>query len=225
MVRLHAIVEGQTEEEFFNSILRPHLASSQVYVDARCVETGRRGNRIYRGGLLDYGRARKDICLWMKEDQNPDAYFTTMFDMYALPTDFPGYDEARRQTDPLARAEKLEQSLKKDITHHLGQFLPYVQPHEFEALLFTDPDSFRYAFPERHEGCQELQRVRQEFPSPEHIDDGSETAPSKRILAVFADYDKVQDGPLLAQHMGLERIREECKHFNDWLEGLEGLAR
>lgn len=224
MIRLHAIVEGQTEEEFCNSILRPHLAGAEVYLDARCVETGRRGNRIFRGGLLDYRRARKDICLWMKEDQNPEAYFTTMFDMYALPPDFPGYEKALQRADPLARAEELEQGLKVEIAHHLDHFLPYIQPHEFEALLFADPRCFSYAFPGRDKQCCQLEKAVSQFPSPEHVDDGETTAPSKRIAALFPDYDKVHDGPMLIAHVGLEKARQVCQHFGDWLECLEQLA-
>jgi hypothetical protein len=78
-VRLHFIVEGQTEETFVNRVIIPHLASCSVWGDVRCVMTGRKRSTIHRGGLVSYARARKDILLWMKEDQNRDVAFTTMF--------------------------------------------------------------------------------------------------------------------------------------------------
>src|SRR2546427_19547 len=54
-------------------------------------------SRIYRGGLSKFQRAQKDLALWMKEDQNADAWFSTMFDVYRLPPDFPEYEDARRK--------------------------------------------------------------------------------------------------------------------------------
>lgn len=88
MIRLHIIAEGQTEETFVNNILCEHLGSFNISTDVRCVETGRRQNKIYRGGLLDYEKAKKDLELWLKHDQKTDARFTTMFDLYALPDNF-----------------------------------------------------------------------------------------------------------------------------------------
>jgi hypothetical protein len=83
MIRLHIVVEGQTEETFVNRVLSYHLGQYNISVDARQVETSRKHARIYRGGFdrsRGYQRARRDLALWMQEDQNADAYFTTMFD-------------------------------------------------------------------------------------------------------------------------------------------------
>ena len=89
MVRLNIIVEGHTEETFVRDILSPHLAMHGVYVGGvRRVETGRKRGKIYRGGVTNYGKAKKDIQMWMKQEK--DAWFSTMFDLYALPEDFPG---------------------------------------------------------------------------------------------------------------------------------------
>ncbi len=75
-VRLHFIIEGQTEETFVNQTLRPHLARFSIWAKARCVETGRKSGIKYRGGIVTYQKARKDIALWMLGDQNADAGFT-----------------------------------------------------------------------------------------------------------------------------------------------------
>ncbi len=96
MIRLHMIVQGQTEEAFVNQVLVNHFGYFNVIVDVRAVETSRRHGRIYRGGLLDYQRAKRDLVRWMREDQNNDAFFSTMFDLYALPDDFPAYAAAQR---------------------------------------------------------------------------------------------------------------------------------
>jgi len=89
----------------------------------------RRRGKIHRGGLVSYARAKKDVVLWMKEDRNPDAFFTTMFDLYALPSDFPAYGGARNMIDPYARVAFLEKAVSADIGD--PRFLPYIQLHEF----------------------------------------------------------------------------------------------
>ena len=100
-VRLHCIVEGQTEEAFVNQVLTIHLANQLILADVRYVETEAKHGRTYRGGATQYSRAKRDIDAWLRQDQNHDARFTTMFDLCGLPTDFPGYEEAKQKPDTL----------------------------------------------------------------------------------------------------------------------------
>ena len=112
MIRVNMIVEGQTEEEFAHDVLEMPLAQRSLYLSVRCVETSRdkKRGKIYRGGLLDYNRLRGDLVRWMKEDQKPDARFTTMIDLYALPDNYPEKDRVQtlkirdrcRQNDSIA---------------------------------------------------------------------------------------------------------------------------
>lgn len=224
MIRLHVVAEGQTEEELVNSVLADHLGAFDISVDVRCVETGRHKGKIHRGGMLDYRRAKKDLDLWMKEDRKPDAFFTTMFDLYALPDDFPGFAAARREPDPHRRVEALEASLAIDVAHQ--RFVPYLQLHEFEALLLSDPTCFRSRFREHEEGIQKLITICAAFASPELIDDGPQTSPSKRIAQQIPEYAgaKRSAGPLLAARIGLDAIRRKCPHFSAWLDMLEQLG-
>ena len=97
----------------------------------------KRKAREYRGGLLGYERAKKDIRAWLKEDKHTECRFTTMFDLYALPDDFPGYAEAMSTSDPYDRVGILEQKMAEDIGD--SRFIPYIQLHEFEALILADP--------------------------------------------------------------------------------------
>ena len=139
MIRLHVTAEGRTEQAFAQKVLAPHLASFNVFVDARCVLTSKdkRAAKEYRGGLLGYERAKKDIQAWLKEDRHTECRFTTMFDLYALPDDFPGYAEAMRINDLYDRVGTLEQKMAEDIGD--SRFIPYIQLHEFEALILADP--------------------------------------------------------------------------------------
>ena len=58
-----------------------------------------------------------------------------------------------------------------------------------------------------------------EFASPEHINDGDNTAPSKRIDDEIPEYKymKASAGPIVADKIGLPTIRSKCKHFACWL--------
>jgi len=61
--------------------------------------------------------------------------------------------------------------------------------------------------------------------SPEDIDDGPTTAPSKRLENAIRSYNKVLHGPLAVESMGLAKIRSRCPRFNDWISSLESLGR
>lgn len=154
MIRLHFVVEGQTEESFVNRMLASYLGHYGIAADARRVETSRRAAKIYRGGLREYHKVRKDLMLWMKEDHNSDAFFTTMFDLYALPADFPQYQEAKKQPSTIERVILLEQAFKEDIQH--SRFIPYIQIHEFESLLLSNPNAFDWAFIDHQQAIQNL---------------------------------------------------------------------
>ena len=183
--------------------------------------------KIFRGGLTSYEKAGKDISLWMKQDNNEDAYFTTMFDLYKLPGDFPGYEDSLKHSDPLARIKSLEESFGEDINH--PRFIPYIQLHEFEALLFTDPTKLSVYFFDKQKQIENLQAIwgkSTKFPTPEHIDDGETTAPSKRIGKEIPAYLslKVIAAPMVAKEIGLSAMRGKCAHFNEWIIKLECLG-
>ena len=227
-IRLHFIVEGQTEEAFVNTVLSPHLATVGVIADARCVEFSRRRQHLFRGGVRQYAKLRADLWRWIRQDSKPDAYFTTMVDLYGLDRledEFPGYDQAERYHDPHQRVIALERSMAEDVDYH--RFIPYLQLHEYEALLFADPAKLDWQFSEHEDAIARLQHVREGFETPEHIDDGSETAPSKRIIREIPEYEhqKVSAGPIVAGKIGLAVLRRECRHFNDWLRVLEELPQ
>ena len=224
-MRLNLVVEGQTEEAFVNQILKPHLVQCQVWPSARCITTGRKRDVASKGGIGSYARARRDLTTWMKEDRNADIRFSTMFDLYGLPSDFPGYESARDLSDPFERVEQLQDAMRNDLED--GRFIPYLQLHEFEALLLADPQKFRARFSESGAGIQKLVELVSSYECPELIDDGYHTAPSRRIADLIPEYAgaKVSAGPIVAANIGLHVIRSKCRHFGKWLGTLEDLAR
>lgn len=219
-MRLHFVVEGQTEETFVRDLLTSELALQGIFCDAHRVTTGRRGAKVYRGGLLSFQHLRKDLELWMKQDPSADSWFTTMVDLYRLPSDFPGMAESRALADPVVKAEFLEARFMDNPSH--PRFVPHIQPHEFEALLFSDPPGFSIAFP-MVTGTElaKLEAIRRAVETPEHVDEGDETSPSQRISKLLPEYDKRVSGPLIAKRIGLTKMRAACHHFDRWLKRLE----
>jgi len=223
MIRLHVTAEGQTEQAFVKDVLTCHLANFDVIADARAVLTSKdKRNAVeYRGGLISYAKARADVLTWLKEDCHPECRFTTMFDFYALPDDFPSYGESLKKTDPYEKVRMLEDAMRADIND--SRFIPYIQLHEFEALILADPIQLDWEYMEHDASIARLAAMVSDK-NPELIDGGRESAPSKRIIKEIHGYDKVTAGVSVVGKIGLDTLRKKCRHFNDWLTGLEKLA-
>jgi len=121
----------------------------------------------------------------------------------------------------------IEGALRDDLARRMGagfdknRFVPFVTMHEFESLLFSNCSAFaRGIGRSKLEGA--FQKIRDQFESPEEIDDSPQTAPSKRVEVLVPDYEKPLHGTLAALEVGLESMREECPHFDQWLTDLEG---
>ncbi len=209
-MRLAVSVEGRTEEEFVKRVLSRHLRTHGI--EAKPVILGRARGRG-RGGNVSAERLARE----MADLSGSFGAVTSLVDYY-------GFRDQGRKT-----VGELEEELRSRIgrlrgRRGAGRILPYVQRHEFEGLLFSDVSEFGYpaTFPD---GCvAALRTVRARFRSPEDIDDGVRTAPSKRIAEVIPNYDKVLYGPMLAGRIGLDRIRAECRRFDAWVTDLEALG-
>ena len=225
MVRLYLFAEGQTEQTFADISIKPHLAHHDVFMNRpRLIAHARKKGQVHRGGGRNYAPMKDDILRSLKEDSNSDAFFTTMIDLYAIHPDFPGLAESEKlRQDPLQRVEFLEQRFAEDICDR--RFIPYIQLHEYEAYLFSDPTCFEYLDAGRTKEIEALQAIASQYQTPELINDGQQTAPSKRIIAQFPDYGKAKSafGPQLAERIGLQVIRSKCSHFHKWLSRLESL--
>lgn len=225
MIRLYFYVEGQTEQEYVARVLRPHLAGFGVQVmGAVLTASGRRHGLVSRGGGRKYQPMRKDLGNLLRQDAHAEARFTTMFDLYALYNDFPGWDEAEKQR-PNARQRvlTLETAFAADVGDR--RFIPHIQLHEFETILLCNPSCFGDVYEYCEAGIVALQVAVADATSPELVNDGETTAPSKRIISQFPQYEgqKTSVGVELAHCVGIDTTRSLCAHFDRWLKSLESL--
>ena len=222
MIRVNIVVEGQTEESFVKQVLGPYLLGRNIHLTPRLVLLKRSKRSAARGGLRNYKQPKQDIQQWMKQDKT--AYCTTMFDLYALPIDFPGMNSIPPRSTPHQRVQHLEQAFCTDLGNPRG-FIPYIQLHEFEAILFSDINILdnELSTLEPRSMLNELLQITEAFKDPELIDDSPSSAPSKRLLSLYPTYDKRAYGQLVSKKIGIDRIRTSCRHFHDWILQLEGL--
>ncbi|HPG40588.1 MAG TPA: DUF4276 family protein [bacterium] len=218
MSRIYIVVEGETEEKFVKQVLQPFYNVRNVFLYPRMITTNRSLGRKGKGGYeKNYGyhkQIRKEI---MNSLLDQAAFCTTMLDLYGLPNDFPGMDV--RYNNSNEKLAGLEAALQQDIDNR--RFIANLVKHEFEGLLFTNVNEINKQFDDKPGPRQELEKIRKAFATPEDINDDVNTAPSKRIIRIFTDYTKALHGPLIAQEIGLQTLRQACPHFNAWLEKLE----
>ena len=168
--------------------------------------------------LSKYGKIRKDIVNWTTHDGHADARFTSMFDLYGLPGDFPGFSAGASVPDARARATVLEGAFAIDIND--WRFVPYIQVHEFEALIFADASKLAAAYPGHGNGVNGLVAIAN-VTSPELINDND--PPSKRIKAQIPAYNKTAAASQVTSAIGIQVLRGRCPHFESWLTKLENL--
>jgi hypothetical protein len=194
------------------------LSCHDIIVHPITLETRRGGQR---GGVKNYEVVRNHINRTLRSDSA--TFVTTMIDLYALPTTFPGCTETGDISDAQQRVLKLEEAFGKDIGE--DRFLPYLQLYEFEALLFSDVDTIcRIVQPDssNRAASRALKQIKASYPDPEAIDYGD--PPSKRLEGQFgAQYRKALFSPLIASQIGIDAIRQECRHFDSWIRRLETL--
>lgn len=222
MSRVLVLVEGQTEKKFVKEVMAPELAYKNVFITARI--SGKPG---HKGGVRSYKRFLTEIIALLR--QNNLVYCTMMFDYYGLPSSWPlkaGYSDLT--FDQVAKS--METTIHTDVINRMGpdfdnkHFIPYIQMHEFEALLFSSPEILADTM-QAPELSSQLHHIVEQFQAPEAIDDNPHTAPSKRLLALCGGYQKVLHGNIAAQRIGFANIRAQCAHFNEWVLKLETLNR
>jgi len=214
------LVEGQTEERLIKDTIAPAFWPWSLFLEPTILVTKMvKDGPNFKGGVTSYERCRNDLAKLL--NSSGGALVTTMLDYYGLPSDFPGMS-TRPNGSPRERASHVQQA----IWHDFGEpqnFVPFLALHEFEAWLFSCPSTLPdvLTVPTQQ---PEFARLCNCYDSPEDINDGHDTAPSKRIMQMFPTYKKTLHGPTAAKRIGLNKIRSACPHFDDWLQRLEAMA-
>ena len=210
------ICEGRTEGEFVKRLLAPHLSTFGICAYPSLLHSG---PKQQRGGNVSVPRLAKHI----RNEYHNVRFITTLVDYYGF-KNINGRTKKQLEQAILDEAQKL-------TTQNLEAYRvrPYVQMHEFEALLFSDISRFELLGDSwNNESQKRLQRICDDFKSktPEDINNSAQTAPSKRLDAIFPGYinnSKISLGPLIAKDIGLDTIRSKCPLFDQWIGELEKL--
>jgi len=219
MKRALILVEGQTEERFVKDVLQEHFWNLGLDLSPTVLVTKQvKSGPDFKGGVTNFHNFERDMKRLL--GNNGNALVTMMLDYDGLPPDFPGMDK-RPAGDPVKRVTVVEQAIHSHFNRRLN-FIPYLSLHEFEALVFASPDELPKMITESSKQ-DKFMAIREAFNTPEDIDETD--WPSKRIEALFPAYRKNLHGPTVAKRIGLTKLREECPHFNRWLERLESFAR
>lgn len=214
MKRLIIVCEGQTEQSFCKTILSPYFLTKGISLEAPIIKHS-------HGGIVPWDTLKRQLVAHLNEG---NSVVTMLIDFYRIKDSyqFPGWEMAKAIVNPQDKINSLFQSMKDDMSADLvSRFVPYIQLHEFEGLLFSDISAFRNNFLPSECDFDAIQAAIDGFETPEEINNKPETAPSSRLMAAIAGYDKVVYGTILAEEIGLVVIRSRCPLFNSWIERIE----
>lgn len=204
------ICEGETEVEFCK-LLNTYLGYNEYRIEARNL-----------GGNCNWKRVKGFVEKSLKS--NPSAFVTTMIDYYGRKENtFPKQAEAVKFKDKRGKIAFLEKAMADEIDNSLRErFIPYLQLHEFEAMLFNTMKVFEQNFKDSEYDKQEIEQILKDFyDDPEMINEAKETSPSHRLKKIIPGYDKIVYGNLLVESIGLGNICDKNQHFREWIDKIK----
>ena len=215
MKRIEIIVEGQTEMTFVKEVLAPYICeklNNNCTVNPIRIHLGQSG----RGGFVNYMHLKNDINNLLKS-KDKDLVVTTFVDYFRIPQKhMPEFELWKDEQNHHIQVQMMEEAITRDIKD--TRFVPYIQMHEFEALLFSSKRGFMTYWTEKQ--VEKVQTVIDTFACPENINTNPTGAPSKRLLAINPSYNKVVDGNIVALEVGIEIMLDACPKFKTWVERL-----
>lgn len=218
-VEVKVIVEGKSELLFVNQILGPYFNNLNKKI---------RGILHGKDGGNQFSVAEKDIGTYLEEQNN--TYISTMYDFYGIDLKWPGKQEVGQKPSltTLQKVEIIENETQRAVIHYYpdyeveNRFIPYISMHEYEALLFSDEEKLAEGI---NVNRSIIQQITDQYNNPEEINDGEETAPSKRLELHCRSYPKSKPvkSIRIAKRIGIQTMRNTCPHFDAWLRRLENL--
>ena len=211
------LVEVQTELGFVKRVLSAYLGNIELIPTIHTTKIVKSGPN-FKGGATTYHRIEKEVLNLLADSSA--SLVTTMFDFYGLPHDFPGFSS--KSGNCYEQISHLEKAFADKIANE--KFVPYIQLHEFEALLFSAPEIIDAIMSGRQLNNSNLKKIREAYRTPEEINDNPTTAPSKRIESEYSEYQKALHGQTISEEIGINKILQECKHFSQWIEDIKRIS-
>ncbi|MCB0456722.1 MAG: DUF4276 family protein [Flavobacteriaceae bacterium] len=218
MKRIIMICEGPTEQAFAKTNLQVPFLNKNIILQTPLIKAS-------RGGIVKWQKLKDQIYTHLISE--PDAFVTTFIDYYGMYAkyQFPGWDAAHKILEKNSRMDSLEQAMLGSIEPKLQyRFIPYLQLHEFEGLLFNDIEVIKNQIPsEDLVGIAELEQTFADYPNPEMINNNKTTSPSHRLERIISGYNKIVYGDIISEAIGLDRIKAKSPRFNNWITQLENI--
>lgn len=221
MKHLYFIVEGETELEFINRIVMPYLYQKGLNTMITAIPITMSGGGHGFNHIQHFKNTIEPILNY--ENQ---PIITTMLDYYGINSKkkLPGFLECNKLNSVDDKISCLENALKEQVQSIKPYpfFIPYIQKHEMETLLFANPnDGFDL-------GSNEIKNavlaVCDDFPNIEDINNSYETAPSKRLEKIYKEngqsYQKAADAVDIAELTTIGVMLEKSPRFRSWIENL-----
>ncbi|MBQ9537802.1 MAG: DUF4276 family protein [Treponema sp.] len=224
MRNVYVVCEGQAEANFVTRVLYPQFCSKLNFI-APIILTNRdhKHGTMHKGGMVSYAKAENIILTSLKQSMKQgNGIVTTLFDFYALAKDVPGISSIYNIPNPYQKTAAIENAMKSAVPAKLQRFYyPHIQLHEFEALIFCNISLLGKKY--FTNSTAPLEECLNAQPNPELINNGVNTAPSKRIFACIPNYDKVNVGVQILEETDFSILRSKCRHFDDWISFLQTL--
>lgn len=226
MKHLYIIVEGPTELEFINRILIPYFNSNGIISHIQGIKITMSGGGHGFNNIKHFANTIKPVL-----NYNNEPIITTLIDYFKLnsETKLPGLLECSEKLSIDKKIECLEDKLN-DIVQKIklyNYFIPYIQKHEMETLMFANPDDgFSLESVKIKNAVLEICKL---YPNIEDINGTEIGAPSKRLEAIYRSdnqkYQKIIDGIDIVELTGIEKIIEKCPRFRNWIENLISILK
>ncbi len=117
MKRLYIIVEGQTEQEFVNSLIAPYMQQHGVFsVTPLLIRTSKTG----RGGFVNYEHLKNDAKKLLSSEKS-DFVVSTFVDFFRIP-EVPQKERWEKKATHIEQVEEMEQCIAEDINNCIGDW-------------------------------------------------------------------------------------------------------
>jgi hypothetical protein len=219
MYNIFLIVEGDTEESFYKNVFQEHYKGRIVFSVTKMPSKRNLYKRDGKGGRVSYQTFLDSMKRYLSSATHCQKIIF-IYDYYGLDKTFKDHFNGSENTLDL-KIESIKKRLESAVANH--KFSIFLQVHEFEALLFSNPEVIANHFNDPIKVGKLTQQLEAVNYNPELINDNIKTAPSKRLIELFPqfEYGKTSDGVIIASKIGIQKMKEMCPHFRNFCESLE----